>query len=86
MIKMYKMEVLSKLPIMQHFYFGSVIECPEGVSQPRQPTDDSAVEDSHCEGGHPHNTWGDCCGIPIPSAIAASQMSHKKTERPIPFD
>lgn len=68
MIKMYKAEVLGKLPIMQHFLFGSIIKAPEGVSE---------------EGGEPehvHSTYGDCCGIKVPSAIAASQMENSKKE------
>ena len=62
MVKMYKAEVLAKIPIMQHFMFGSLIPCPHGVS-----------EASKVEGGveHVHNTWADCCGIKVPSAIAA---------------
>lgn len=79
MIKMYKAEVLGKLPIIQHFMFGSLIPAPEGVSQPHE----HAVDDN-C--GHVHdavNTWGDCCGIKIPSAIAASESMK---QRPLPFD
>ncbi|KAI6098594.1 hypothetical protein EDD16DRAFT_1662542, partial [Pisolithus croceorrhizus] len=43
-------------------------------------------------GGHVHEGWGDCCGIPIPSAFAAAQEREegKKIEgpgiRPVPFD
>lgn len=76
MVKMYKAEVLEKLPIMQHLMFGRVITAPSGILD--------YVEHSEDECGHVHevNTWGDCCGIKIPSAIAASQMN----ERPVPFD
>lgn len=80
MIKMYKAEVLSKLPIIQHLMFGTLIVCPEGVAE--HSHDDA---DSDC--GHIHeaaNTWGDCCGIKVPSAIAASEMN--KLKKPIPFD
>ncbi|RLV93861.1 Serine/threonine-protein phosphatase 2A activator 2 [Spathaspora sp. JA1] len=80
MIKMYKVEVLGKLPIMQHFMFGELIKCPEGISVGGNSVDDC---------GHVHsrdlvNTWGDCCGIKIPSAIAASEAL--KQQKTIPFD
>jgi serine/threonine-protein phosphatase 2A activator len=67
MIKMYKAEVLAKLPIMQHFLFGSLIEATEGM------TPAAAVDEAGNE--HIHNTWADCCGIKVPSAIAAKDAS-----------
>ncbi|CDK28667.1 unnamed protein product [Kuraishia capsulata CBS 1993] len=90
MIKMYKAEVLGKLPIIQHVFFGSIIAAPEGVSATR---DLSGIDEEH---GHIHidhdpdsnlhlNTFGDCCGIKVPSAVAASAME-KKHFRPVPFD
>ena len=63
MIKMYKAEVLAKVPIMQHFMFGSLIQAGEGMSPPPQVGEDGQE--------HIHNTWADCCGIKVPSAIAA---------------
>lgn len=65
MIKMYKAEVLSKVPIMQHFLFGSLIQAVDGMSPPPALGEDG-VE-------HIHNTWADCCGIKVPSAIAAKE-------------
>ncbi|CAI4052785.1 hypothetical protein N7582_005560 [Saccharomyces uvarum] len=86
MIKMYEAEVLSKLPIMQHFYFSEFLPCPEGVSQPRGHIHDGTDADDECNiEGHAHSTWGDCCGIKLPSAIAATEMN-KKNHKPIPFD
>ncbi|RCK55283.1 Serine/threonine-protein phosphatase 2A activator 2 [Candida viswanathii] len=79
MVKMYKVEVLGKLPIMQHFMFGSLIKCPDGIEKHEHTEGEN---DEHC--GHNHaNTWGDCCGIKVPSGIAASE-SLRKTQ--IPFD
>ncbi|SGZ54244.1 CIC11C00000005818 [Sungouiella intermedia] len=81
MIKMYKAEVLGKLPIIQHMMFGELIPVPPDIPE------HSEEEVDEC--GHIHddtlNTWGDCCGIKIPSAIAASQSLEANT-RPIPFD
>lgn len=91
MQKMYKAEVLAKLPIIQHFFFGSLLKAPEGCSPPRSHvhthTDDCdhGHQDNDPEDGLPihQHTWGDCCGIKVPSAIAASEMNHTK---PLPFD
>ncbi|CDO95835.1 unnamed protein product [Kluyveromyces dobzhanskii CBS 2104] len=86
MVKMYKAEVLQKLPIMQHFYFGSFLKCPEGVSEPSAHSHEDLQKEAACgDGSHSHNSWADCCGIAIPSAIAASQMANKNG-RPLPFD
>lgn len=82
MIKMYKAEVLAKLPIVQHFLFGLLIPAPEGT-KPREPNSahNHNDEDICCNTSVHQNTWGDCCGIPIPSAIAASQ-----SKQGVPFD
>jgi serine/threonine-protein phosphatase 2A activator len=90
MIKMYKAEVLNKLPIMQHFMFGSLIKFEGGSTI---QNDDDACGHHH----HPDRVDNDgsnvyamgqehpeCCGIPIPSAIAAAAASQSR--RPIPFD
>lgn len=82
MVKMYKAEVLSKLPIMQHFFFSEFLPCPEGVSPPHKHIDGDEVELE----SHTHNGWGDCCGIKIPSAIAATQSNNNQKHRPLPFD
>ncbi|AET38132.1 peptidylprolyl isomerase RRD2 Ecym_2399 [Eremothecium cymbalariae DBVPG len=80
MVKMYKAEVLGKLPIMQHFFFSTFLPGPENVSAPR----DGATDDAHCI-SHSHGGWGDCCGIPIPSAIAATELNRRRG-KPLPFD
>lgn len=81
MIKMYKAEVLNKLPIMQHFFFGSFLQCPEGISPPGT----HAESHQHCSHSPLENTWGDCCGIRVPSAVAATE-SQKAGPKRIPFD
>jgi serine/threonine-protein phosphatase 2A activator len=96
MIKMYRAEVLGKLPVVQHFYFGSILP----YTGPPLPTTEMDAPDSHC--GHKHPVvpgrtggWGDCCGIPVPSAFAAAKAEREREIgkpfsgpgiRPVPFD
>jgi serine/threonine-protein phosphatase 2A activator len=71
---MYRAEVLGKLPVVQHFLFGSILPY-EGPPMPTQ--------DGH---GHIHGSgWGDCCGIPVPSAFGAKKLEGPSI-RPVPFD
>jgi len=91
MIKMYHAEVLGKLPVVQHFFFGSILTW-EGPFPERD-------EDSQC--GHNHEEaagqretgWGDCCGIHVPSAFPAANAEKEQGARlagpgikPVPFD
>ncbi|RYP02690.1 hypothetical protein DL764_005680 [Monosporascus ibericus] len=100
MRKMFVAEVLKKLPVMQHFLFGSLVPAVEGMSTDAEAG--VAGEDDEGEGEvvvvehdgvrhvHQANSWGDCCGIKVPSAIAASQAMKKNSAgqslRRIPFD
>ncbi|CCE62765.1 hypothetical protein TPHA_0D01240 [Tetrapisispora phaffii CBS 4417] len=87
MFKMYEAEVIKKLPIMQHFYFNDMfLICPENVSPPREHIHDGGEEDECLAEGHAHSTYGDCCGIKVPSAIAASQINAMNKNKPLPFD
>lgn len=79
MFKMFKGEVLNKLPIIQHFFFGSLIKSPEGVSVPPLMADDSEDGDND-DNLSVHQHFGDCCGIKVPAAFGAHM---KKT---LPFD
>jgi serine/threonine-protein phosphatase 2A activator len=74
MFKMYRQEVLNKLPIMQHFLFGSVIAY-QGSAPESYP---SEMEHVHALGQERPL----CCVIRVPSTIAAT----KKSQRPVPFD
>lgn len=98
MRRMFVAEVLGKLPVMQHFLFGSLVPAVEGMSEDdgvdgHDDEDDGRVtSDSADHSDHAHNGtgWGDCCGIKVPSSIAAAQEMKKgargDTLRRIPFD
>jgi serine/threonine-protein phosphatase 2A activator len=102
MRRMFVAEVLKKLPVMQHFLFGSLVAAEEGMSKEEDFGVPSEEEDP--EGGevvvmvdgmrhvHQMNSWGDCCGIKVPSSVAAAQEMKKRMGggadglRRIPFD
>ncbi|KAJ1301085.1 hypothetical protein OPQ81_003503 [Rhizoctonia solani] len=101
MIKMYGAEVLGKLPVAQHFLFGSIIRRPEGINTPSEyATNDPHWGHAHAgvgAVGQAHSGWGDCCGIPVPSAFAAAEAEKRGNRpdgtplsgagiRPVPFD
>ncbi|KAJ9155938.1 Serine/threonine-protein phosphatase 2A activator [Coniochaeta hoffmannii] len=100
MRRMFVAEVLRKLPVMQHFLFGSLVPAVEGMSEMdgiegRGEEEDDEVGEVEVfdEGGvrHVHQQsvgWGDCCGIKVPSSLAAAQEARKRGEqlRRIPFD
>lgn len=93
MKKMVIKEVLGKLPIMQHFLFGGLVPAVEGMGQAgrqksgHEAADHAGHQHSH---GHDEDYWGDCCGIKVPSTVAAGQEMKKRIGgtglRAIPFD
>lgn len=100
MRRMFVKEVLGKLPVMQHFLFGTLVPAAEGMSKEEEVG--VKREEEEMEGGevaiehdgvkhvHRNDAWGDCCGIKIPSTIAAAQEAKRKGGedgfRRIPFD
>ncbi|KAI0315786.1 Phosphotyrosyl phosphatase activator [Amylostereum chailletii] len=86
MIKMYLAEVLGKLPVIQHFLFGTILPY-DGPALPASSVD---ANDPHFGHAHAHGNgelggagqkevgWGDCCGIPVPSVFAAAQAEKGK--------
>lgn len=99
MRRMFVAEVLKKLPVMQHFLFGSLVPAADGMSEqdlagmPDEEDDDEGGEvQVFQEGGvrhvHQQNGWGECCGIKVPSGVAAGLEAKKRGEtlRRIPFD
>ncbi|TVY47263.1 Serine/threonine-protein phosphatase 2A activator [Lachnellula occidentalis] len=102
MRRMFVAEVLKKLPVMQHFLFGSLVPAVDSMNKEEELGVPS--EDDDPEGGevvimqdgmkhvHQMNSWGDCCGIKVPSSVAAAQEMKKRMGgggnglRRIPFD
>jgi len=102
MRKMFVKEILEKLPVMQHFLFGTLIPAEDGMS--RETDYDMGPESEDEEGGevtvfddgdgkrHVHASvgWGDCCGIRVPAAVGAEGEERKMGAgarlRRVPFD
>lgn len=102
MRRMLKAEVLGKLPVMQHFLFGGLVPAVEGMTREREvglPSEGDEAEGgevevtSEGEERHVHrggDGWGDCCGIKIPSVVAAVSEEERRRGggqlRRVPFD
>ena len=99
MRRIFVKEVLGKLPVMQHFLFGSLLPATEsmskevgaGLSSKHAETEggEVAIDGSRIKHVHRDEGWGDCCGIKIPSTVAAAQEAKKHGDgglRRIPFD
>lgn len=102
MRKMFRKEILEKLPVMQHFLFGSLVPAVEGMSTEEEAGVER--EEDEEEGGevkvfddeagkrHVHANatgWGDCCGIRVPAAVGAEGEARKggaRGLRRVPFD
>ncbi|KAL8791552.1 MAG: hypothetical protein Q9195_005880 [Heterodermia aff. obscurata] len=99
MRRMFVKEVLGKLPVMQHFLFGSLVPATESMSKEAEVGLSSehaetrggevAIDGGRMKHVHRDDGWGDCCGIKIPSTVAAAQEAKKHGDRGlrrIPFD
>ncbi|EDU42895.1 LAG1 Phosphotyrosyl phosphatase activator [Pyrenophora tritici-repentis] len=101
MRKMFRKEILEKLPVMQHFLFGSLIPAVEGMSKEEEVGQDGkgegeeegvvSVFDDETGKRHVHASvgWGDCCGIRVPAAVGAEGEARKggaRGLRRVPFD
>ena len=86
--------IVSKLPIMQHFLFGSLVPAVPGMgersTESGHSTNDHSGEDHNHGHAHDADYWGDCCGIKVPSTVAAGEEMRKRLGgsglMPIPFD
>ncbi|MCJ1479257.1 Serine/threonine-protein phosphatase 2A activator 2 [Lambiella insularis] len=100
MRRMFVKEVLGKLPVMQHFLFGRLISPEEGMGSDRlrknwtvnkaNPDNQVLGHTDQPEHVHRGGAWGECCGIKIPSTVAAAQEARKSGSRDglrsVPFD
>lgn len=96
MRRMFLAEVLGKLPVAQHFLFGSLLPATEEMSkdaESRVGDEDVGEVEVTVDGmkhKHSANSWGDCCGIKVPSAVGARLEAKKHGEgaelRRVPFD
>jgi len=93
LFKMYRAEVLSKLPIMQHFLLGSLIKFETGRGVPNEDSDG----DTQDQCGDSHKlvyAFGQeaptCCGMRVPSAISAAAFRKNENDSSfqprLPFD
>jgi len=92
MKKMYEKEVLGKLPVMQHFLFGGILPAAEGMGKGETEENGAEGNGEVIDGDgmrHVHSSWGECCGIKVPAAVAARKAEEQKglrTVNRIPFD
>lgn len=96
MRRMFLAEVLGKLPVAQHFLFGSLLPATAEMSKDAESRLDEGdvgefeVTVDGMKHVHNANSWGDCCGIKVPSAVGARMEGEKNGNggglRRIPFD
>ena len=79
LVKMWKAEVMSKLPIMQHLLFGEQI-----LPFKRNQNHQEQTEANPPAGHYSHSLRGDCCGNPLPSIYASA--ADKRLQPGLPFD
>ncbi|KAJ2479693.1 Serine/threonine-protein phosphatase 2A activator 2 [Coemansia sp. RSA 2131] len=92
LFKMFRVEVIGKLPIMQHFMFGTLIEFAGSAPEQASNCDDGCGDHAHVFAFG--QEFPDCCGIKVPSAAAAAAVQSDSSlakprdvfTRPIPFD
>lgn len=77
LFKMWKVEVMSKLPIMQHLLFGDQI-----IKFKRSNRETIDIPDPKLN-HYTHSIRGDCCGNPLPSIYASTTESKQPG---LPFD
>lgn len=78
LIQMWRVEVMSKLPIMQHLLFGSgILDFKRRENEIEDVVIDSVQH-------YTHSLRGDCCGNPLPSIYASTKTNNQQPG--LPFD
>lgn len=84
LIKMWRVEVMSKLPIMQHLLFDeSMIILPFKRNNQKTAENDQANTNPNFAHHYTHSQRGDCCGNPLPSIYSSLES---KKQPGLPFD
>ncbi|PVU99865.1 hypothetical protein BB559_000340 [Furculomyces boomerangus] len=95
LMKMYKAEVLNKLPIMQHFLFGKLVQFEGGSLSREDALELDADLGEDCKQGHVYALGQEfpvCCGIRVPSAFSANpnvietDSGYNSRAKIMPFD
>jgi serine/threonine-protein phosphatase 2A activator len=86
MLKMFRGEVVSKLPILQHFLFGRAL-----AFKARSGAGDGGAAAARLVAGKEDvYAFGmeapTCCGMRIPSKFGSGSEDARRGTRPIPFD
>lgn len=84
MVKLYKDQVLQKLPVIQHLKFGSIINYDPESASDLKSEDSLSSDGSYGDIEHTHSLSNnisqglpECCGVRVPSSVAASASQGK---------
>ncbi|KAJ2816659.1 Serine/threonine-protein phosphatase 2A activator 2, partial [Coemansia erecta] len=82
LFKMFRAEVIGKLPIMQHFMFGTLIQFSGSAGSEGAADDCGHGCTDHSNVFAFGQEFPDCCGIKVPSAAAAAAQTDNSITKP----